>query len=270
MRKFILSLICLIALTAVARDRQCFDMGWRFALSDSAQMSQSSYNDASWRLLDLPHDWAIEGDFSPSNPSGAGGGALPGGVGWYRKHFQVGDADCYFIEFDGVYMNATVYVNGHRLGCRPYGYSSFEYDLTPYLNRGGDNVVAVRVDNSDQPNSRWYSGCGIYRHVWLTATHRVHVAHWGVYVQTTAKGDVRVETQVVGADDGRTKARVRHTVVDADGRTVAKGSGATAKMKVGKPRLWSVDNPHVYRVNTEVLVDGKVVDEVTTVTGFRS
>ena len=190
--------MCLLALTARGRDRQCFDEGWRFILADSARMAESAYNDRSWRVLDLPHDWAVEGDFSPSNPSGAGGGALPGGVGWYRKHFTVGNADCYFIEFDGVYMNAAVYINGHRLGQRPYGYSSFEYNLTPYLNRGGDNVIAVRVDNSDQPNSRWYSGCGIYRHVWLTATQKVHVDHWGVYVKTSAKGDVNIETKLVG------------------------------------------------------------------------
>ena len=136
MRRLSLTLICaLFALVqASARERKCFDEGWLFALADSAQMASASYGDSGWRQLDLPHDWAIEGDFSPSNPSGAGGGALPGGVGWYRKHFKVGSADKYFIEFDGVYMNATVYVNGHLLGNRPYGYSSFEYELTPYLD----------------------------------------------------------------------------------------------------------------------------------------
>ncbi|MBQ4295233.1 MAG: beta galactosidase jelly roll domain-containing protein, partial [Prevotella sp.] len=164
------ALLLLCAATSSARERQCFDDNWLFILADSVQMATPEYDDNSWRHLDLPHDWAIEGDFLPSNPSGASGGALPGGVGWYRKHFTVGNEDKYFIEFDGVYMNAAVYLNGHLLGQRPYGYSSFEYDLTPYLNRGGDNVMAVRVDNSDQPNSRWYSGCGVYRHVWLTST----------------------------------------------------------------------------------------------------
>ncbi len=269
MRKLLFIILCVSALTARARDRQCFDEGWRFILADSAKMAETGYNDASWRTLDLPHDWAIEGDFSPSNPSGAGGGALPGGVGWYRKHFRVGDADCYFIEFDGVYMNAAVYINGHRLGQRPYGYSSFEYDLTPYLNRGGDNVVAVRVDNSDQPNSRWYSGCGIYRHVWLTATEKVHVAHWGIHVQTTAKGDVTIATEVVGQERGQ-RPTVRHTILDANGKVVAKGSGVNAQLKVRRPQLWSVDNPYVYQVQTEVLVAGKVTDAVTTTTGFRS
>ena len=190
-RMFFLSVALMaISLSMQARQRDNFDKGWLFILGDSAQMATPAYNDSHWRKLSLPHDWAIEGDFYAGNPSGAGGGALPGGIGWYRKHFLL---DCeaepggrYFIEFDGVYMNSTVYVNGQEVGHRPYGYSSFEYDITKYLKRG-DNVIAVKVDNSDQPNSRWYSGCGIYRHVWLTKTNAVHVKHWGVHVQTDAK-----------------------------------------------------------------------------------
>ncbi len=273
MRRLSLTLVCaLFALVqASARERKCFDEGWRFVLADSAQMAAVDYNDSWWRQLDLPHDWAIEGDFSPANPSGASGGALPGGVGWYRKHFRVDGSDKFFIEFDGVYMNATVYVNGHRLGMRPYGYSSFEYELTPYLNRHGDNVVAVRVDNSDQPNSRWYSGCGIYRHVWLTATSDVHVDHWGVYVKTTAQGDVDVDVKCV-IPDSKIRPVVRHTILDQVGRVVAKASGSKwqSHLKVRKPHLWSVDDPYIYKVKTEILVDGRVVDDVVTVTGFRA
>ena len=152
-------------------------------------MQKSEYADGHWRRLNLPHDWAIEGDFSPSNPSGASGGALPGGIGWYRKHFSLSPDEKYdrfTITFDGVYMNSTVYINGHKLGTRPYGYSTFEYDLTPYIYKKGDNVIAVKVDNSDQPNSRWYSGCGIYRHVWLTKTlKKAYIPQWGQYVATT-------------------------------------------------------------------------------------
>ncbi len=272
MRRLSLTLICaLFALVQTsARERKCFDEGWLFALADSAQMASASYGDSGWRQLDLPHDWAIEGDFSPSNPSGAGGGALPGGVGWYRKHFKVGSADKYFIEFDGVYMNATVYVNGHLLGNRPYGYSSFEYELTPYLNRGGDNVIAVRVDNSDQPNSRWYSGCGIYRHVWLTSTADVHIDHWGVYVKTSSQGDVEVEVKCV-TPNAQLRPTMRNTVLDANGLVVAKGASSKlqSKLKVRRPHLWSVTDPYIYKVRTEILVNNKVVDEVETVTGFR-
>ena len=265
------ALLLLCAATSSARERQCFDDNWLFILADSVQMATPEYDDNSWRRLDLPHDWAIEGDFLPSNPSGASGGALPGGVGWYRKHFTVGNEDKYFIEFDGVYMNAAVYLNGHLLGQRPYGYSSFEYDLTPYLNRGGDNVMAVRVDNSDQPNSRWYSGCGVYRHVWLTSTAQLHVAHWGVYVSTTSKGDVNIEVTL--ADDDKSGARpiISHTITDAEGKVVAstKSKNTNARLKVRKPILWSIDNPYIYKVTTELVLNGKIVDTYVTNTGFR-
>ena len=253
----------LIGLPLLARERQNFDAGWLFILADSAQMSKEAYNDSFWRRLDVPHDWAIEGDFYAGNPSGAGGGALPGGVGWYRKHFTLGDCETqmsqsrFFLEFDGVYMNSTVYVNGQEVGFRPYGYSSFEYDITPYV-REGENVVAVRVDNSDQPNSRWYSGCGIYRHVWLTTTNLIHVKHWGVHVETNAKtGQVKVDVDT----EGTGHYQVRNTVFDATGKEVG--------MKVKKPHLWSVDEPYIYKVRTQLIVDGKVVDEVETTTGFR-
>ena len=260
-RLFFLSVaLVAISLSMQARQRDNFDKGWLFFLGDSAQMATPTYNDNHWRKLCLPHDWAIEGDFYAGNPSGAGGGALPGGIGWYRKHFLL---DCeaepggrYFIEFDGVYMNSTVYVNGQEVGHRPYGYSSFEYDITKYLKRG-DNVIAVKVDNSDQPNSRWYSGCGIYRHVWLTKTNAVHVKHWGVHVQTDAKtGQIKVEADVEGNN-----YKVRNTVYDASGKEVG--------LKVKNPHLWSVEDPYIYKVRTQVLVGGKVVDEVWTTTGFR-
>ncbi|OYP51416.1 glycoside hydrolase family 2 [Prevotella sp. P3-120] len=259
-RFFILACAIGCMLTAQARDRQNFDNGWRFVLADSAQMSKTDYHDTHWRALNLPHDWAVEGDFLCSNPSGAGGGALPGGIGWYRKTFnlQKNPGERYFIEFDGVYMNARVYINGKEVGYRPYGYSSFEYDITPYLI-AGRNVVAVRVDNSDQPNSRWYSGCGIYRHVWFTKTADVHVKHWGVHVVANPDGRVSVTADV----ESQGKAyKVRNQVFDAQGRAVG--------LKVRRPHLWSVDDPYIYKVRTQVLVGGKVVDEVWTNTGFRS
>ena len=259
-RFFILACAIGCMLTAQARDRQNFDNGWRFVLADSAQMSKTDYHDTHWRTLNLPHDWAVEGDFLCSNPSGAGGGALPGGIGWYRKTFnlQKKQGERYFIEFDGVYMNARVYINGKEVGYRPYGYSSFEYDITPYLI-AGRNVVAVRVDNSDQPNSRWYSGCGIYRHVWFTKTADVHVKHWGVHVVANPDGRISVTADV----ESQGKAyKVRNQVFDAQGRAVG--------LKVRRPHLWSVDDPYIYKVRTQVLVGGKVVDEVWTNTGFRS
>ena len=266
MKKYSLCLILMVLASAMqARERKSFDAGWRFMLADSAVMASPSYNDAHWRCLNVPHDWAVEGDFSAGNPSGAGGGALPGGVGWYRKSLVLSPADRngkrFFLEFDGVYMNSTVYVNGQKVGFRPYGYSSFEYDVTEYLH-DGKNMVAVRVDNSDQPNSRWYSGCGIYRHVWLTTTGPIHVKHWGVHVQTDARtGRVTVDVDIENHQDASIKPQIRNTVFDAEGREVG--------MKVRKPQLWSPAHPYIYNVRTQVLVGRQVVDEVWTTTGFR-
>ena len=277
LRKVILVTFVLIGLTAQARERQCFDKDWRFVLADSAQMSKTDYDDSRWRVLDVPHDWAIEGDFYAGNPSGAGGGALPGGIGWYRKHFTLGDCETqmsesrFFLEFDGVYMNSTVYVNGQEVGFRPYGYSSFEYDITPFV-REGENVVAVRVDNSDQPNSRWYSGCGIYRHVWLTKTAPVHVAHWGVFADASVvkgKGRLNIEVSLENLTKG-TVPIVRNTLIDPNGKIVGKSSGLKSVINVSKPRLWSCETPNIYNVRTEVVVGGKVIDTYETTTGFRS
>ncbi len=254
-----------------ARESQLFDKGWLFTLADSAGMEQVNYVDINWRHLDLPHDWAIEGDFSPANPSGASGGALPGGIGWYRKHFSVNPKEKnkrYVIAFDGVYMNATVYVNGHKLGTRPYGYSSFEYDITPYINKVGDNVVAVRVNNSDQPNSRWYSGCGIYRHVWLKKSAESYITQWGQYVSTTPQGEVKIKVDAHVA--GGKKMTVRHIILDAAGKVVAQGvGGETQTLKVTHPHLWNIGDGYLYTVKSELLVGGKVMDIETTKTGFR-
>ena len=259
-----------IACGATARERINFDKGWRFALADSVQMSALDYNDSKWHTLNVPHDWAIEGDFSASAPSGNSGGALPGGIGWYRKTFTVDNADkgkMMYIDFDGVYMNAKVWINGTLLGQRPYGYSSFRYDLTPYIIYGGKNVVAVRVDNSDQPNSRWYSGCGIYRHVWLNKTARIHVAHWGTHV--VAEGNkVKVDVTVDNPDNA--KFAVRNTLLDREGRVVGKATGIKSVIKVSKPKLWSCESPYIYTLRTEIVAGGKVVDTYETTTGFRT
>ena len=254
MKRFICLVLVLCGLTSIqARQRQNFDADWLFVLGDSAQMSQVDYNDSYWRRLDVPHDWAVEGDFYVGHPSGAGGGALPGGIGWYRKHFSLTSVvdQKYFLEFDGVYMNSTVYVNGQEVGFRPYGYSSFEYDITPYVKEG-ENVVAVRVDNSDQPNSRWYSGCGIYRHVWMTKTNPIHVKHWGVYVHD---GKVEVDYE----NPTNRKVTVKNIWLDANGKPA----------NIKKPRKWSCEDPYVYKVRTQLIAGGKVVDEVETTTGFR-
>ena len=294
--QIILALTAVIAMTGMssqARERQCFDHHWRFLLGDSVQMADADYNDSWWRLLDVPHDWAIEGDFHVGNPSGAGGGALPGGIGWYRKSFTVDkSAVNYYLEFDGVYMNSTVYVNGQKVGFRPYGYSSFEYDITPYVHEG-KNVVAVRVDNSDQPNSRWYSGCGIYRHVWLTKTNAIHVKHWGTKVTSSppesggARGglksgkwhvDIEVELEAVQttpsigtpSDSRGKKVIIKNSLIAPNGQIVGRSKGLKSSMTINNPLLWSCEQPNIYTVLTEVWQGGKLVDTYETPTGFRS
>jgi len=265
-RFLLLAAAVLTGLTAAARDRQCFDSDWRFFLGDSVQMADAAYDDSWWRQLDVPHDWAREGDFFVGNPSGAGGGALPGGIGWYRKHFTLGKIEKVFIEFDGVYMNSTVFVNGQKVGFRPYGYSSFEYDITPYV-REGSNVVAVKVDNSDQPNSRWYSGCGIYRHVWLTKTSPVYVRHWGVFANASVvKGKGRVEVSV----DLEGQGSVENELIAPDGQVVGRSKGQKSVISLSRPLLWSCETPHMYKVRTIVKAGGRVVDTYETTTGFRS
>ena len=266
MKKFICLVLVLCGLTSIqARQRQNFDADWLFVLGDSTQMSQVDYNDSYWRRLNVPHDWAREGDFFVGNPSGAGGGALPGGIGWYRKHFQVNGEEVkrekFFIEFDGVYMNSTVYVNGKKVGFRPYGYSSFEYDITPYIKQG-ENVVAVRVDNSDQPNSRWYSGCGIYRHVWLTKTNPIHVKQWGVIVHD---GKVEVDYE----NPTKQKVIVKNSLIDQSGKTVATTKDFSFHIPQSSLHMWSCEDPYIYKVRTQLIAGGKVVDEVETTTGFR-
>ena len=277
MRKilFFLTAAVLMGLTAMARERICFDQGWQFVLDDKMTLDQAQQGNG-WRVLNLPHDWAIEGDFHVGNPSGAGGGALPGGVGWYKKSFDVTARELkegrFFIEFDGVYMNSTVWLNGHELGHRPYGYSSFEYELTPHLQRG-TNTLVVKVDNSDQPNSRWYSGCGIYRHVWLTKTGPVRIAHWGVRVRTQyvkQRGWWCVDVYTT-LDRGSDKLKVRNTLLDAEGHVVGSpvSNDNWSTIRVNDPKLWSVESPYVYTVRTEVLKGNKVVDVQETTTGFR-
>jgi beta-galactosidase len=233
-----------------------FNDGWEFRLG----------NDEQWRKVQLPHDWAIEGDFSQDNPSGTGGGALPGGMGYYRKTFNVSDlSQQTFIDFDGVYMNASVTVNGYLLGTRPYGYASFSYDITKYLV-AGKNVVEVKVDNVEQPNSRWYSGCGIYRNVWLRRLNAVHVEQWGTYVTTPDNNRVNLQIKASQTPDAYVSR-----IYDAAGNVVAQ-----AKTKVGnqsftikQPHLWDVDNPYLYNIVTELVVKGRVVDTYTTRFGIR-
>lgn len=280
-------LLSAVAVFAADSRAVSFNDGWRFHPGELAGAEAADYDDSSWRALSLPHDWAIEGDFSKDNPSGTGGGALPGGIGWYRKAFDV-SADQLkkhtYIDFDGAYMNATVYVNGHRLGTRPYGYASFSYDLTPYLH-AGRNVVAVHVDNSDQPNSRWYSGCGIYRNVWLRTLGDVHIPLWGQQVTPTVTdetADIAITTELENTAKAGARLQVYSVLKDAEGKEVARTGDAMVALKKGtaqvksalslsKPHLWSTKDPYLYTLDTYVrdAKSGKVVDTYSLPVGLR-
>lgn len=250
--------------------------------ADSPELASAGLDASAWRSVDLPHDWAAEGDFNRTNPSGTGGGALPGGIGWYRKTFRVPAAlqgKCVWIEFDGVYMNSTVWVNGHELGTRPYGYISFCYDLTPYLIYGKKNVIAVRVDNSDQPNSRWYSGCGIFRPVRIHVCEQAHIAHWGIFARCLDKDVLTVTTQLEGCagDD----YELLSELVDRDGQAVALSRCAVAggvagevvceqAMPLHEPHLWGLGCPYLYDLRTTLLKGEATVDVRHTPVGIRS
>lgn len=270
------------------REVQDFTENWRFNLGDTAIASESEFVDSTWRTLDLPHDWSIEADFSETNPATPGGGALPGGIGWYRKTFTVDKTDegkRVYIDFDGVYRNSEVWINGTSVGKRPNGYISFRYDLTPYIKFGEDNVVAVRVDNSEQPNSRWYSGSGIYRNVRLTITNPVHVDLWGTFVSTPRVSEenarVDIQTTVKNTTSEYQTIEVKQFFVNAKGKKVAKASDTlvvdpdtsaviSQSIEVRKPTLWTLENPYLYKVITKLYIDGDQVDEYETPVGIRT
>jgi beta-galactosidase len=280
-------LVTLPASAQAPRERQLFDDGWRFHLGDVGQGESPGLEDRSWREVDLPHDWSIEGPYDPQYASGTG--FLPGGIGWYRKTFRLPASvrgQRVSIRFDGVYRNSTVWINGELLGSRPYGYSSFEYDLTPHLRFGpGANVLAVRVEREVVADSRWYTGSGIYRHVWLNVTGTLHVAPWGVYVTTPVVGEaealVSVETRVMNESPGEARTRVVTSVLSAEGEEVARTEGeeriASAgdrtfvhQVALADPALWSPRTPHLYVAVTRVYRDGVLIDEQRTEFGIRS
>ena len=269
------------------RRHENFDAGWRFLKGDPEDAQTVTFDDSHWRTLDLPHDWSIEGPYDKSAPSGAPCGYLPCGIGWYRKTFRAGP-ECQgkkvFIQFDGIYMNSDVWINGHHLGKRPYGYIGFQYDLTPYLNTDQNNVLAVRADNSLQPSSRWYTGSGIYRHVWLTVTTPVHVGYQGTYVHTpeisTDRAGVIVETHVQNDNDAPVTVTLASTIVDSHGKRVASKAtefdmaGAASfdcrqSLEISRPQLWSTKRPTLYTLRTEVRTGDETVDTYDTPFGVR-
>ena len=265
-----------------------FDNDWKFIQTDIKGAEQNEFNDAAWRSLSVPHDWSIEGPYDRNNPTGRGGGYLPAGIGWYRKTFTVAEADAkqkIFIEFDGVMANSEVWINGFYLGKRPNGYASFEYELTGHLNVGDKkNIIAVKADNTIQPASRYFTGAGIYRHVRLSVTGAVHVAHWGNFVSamdvSAAKATLKIQMNVLNQSAATSNVTIHTDIIAPDGKKVGQ-SETTQKIAantslnflqtaaVNNPALWEVTHPQLYKAVTSVIINKKTVDEVTTSFGIR-
>ena len=267
------------------RLRVSMDKDWKFIQEDVVGGFNASFDDAKWRNLNVPHDWSIEGAYAEDSPAGIRGAFLPTGIGWYRKSIEIkklSKEECYFIEFDGVYMNSDVWINGHHLGHRPYGYISFGYDLTPYL-KSGENVLAVRVDHSLAPSSRWYTGSGIYRHVWLTKTSKIYIPQWGTFVSTPevsrVEAKVNLQINITNQTESGQRLSVKSEIVDSSGESVASSSsnievGDSAvvdqQFSVEKPHLWSPETPYMYAVVTSLYKDDICVDTYTTPLGIRN
>jgi beta-galactosidase/beta-glucuronidase len=268
------------------RQQLLFNADWKFHLGDVPGSEQPRAADKDWRTLDLPHDWSIEGPYSEQWASATA--FLPGGIGWYRKPFTLPAGfrtKKVFIYFDGVYKNSEVWLNGHFLGKRPSGFASFQYELTPHLNATGPNVLAVKVDHHEAADSRWYTGSGIYRNVYLLATAPVHIRPWGVAFTTpTASASAatgRVAVSFTNASANAASVTVTSSLLDAKGQTVATGrqtvaakpgtdATATLTLPIRQPRLWSVDHPNLYRLRTTLAVAGQPTDEVSEEVGVRS
>lgn len=275
----------------MGRVRQSLDHNWRFTLGDPTNAQAPGFADTQWHTLNVPHDWSIEGAFDEKNPTGGAGAFLPAGIGWYRKSFTLPAADKMrrvAIEFEGVMANSDVWINGFPLGRRPSGYVGFRYDLTGHLRFGGGapNVLAVRVDNANQPASRWYAGAGIYRRVFLTTTNPVHFPAESTVVTTpkvtAAQATVHLHSTVTNQSAAaQTKLTVQFTLISPQGRVVqttetqpqhiaAGKSGAfDADMTVAQPERWGIDTPRLYRVRAVVRVAGAALDSEEIPFGIR-
>ncbi|ASB47987.1 glycoside hydrolase family 2 TIM barrel-domain containing protein [Alkalitalea saponilacus] len=265
-----------------------FNNDWMFMEGDHDGAQARRFNDRSWRALNVPHDWSIEGEFDQNNPTGRGGGYLPNGIGWYRKSFDIPSAfegRRVFIHFDGLMANSDVYINGEHLGHRPYGYVSMEYELTDYLRYGRSNTIAVRLDNSKQPASRWYTGAGIYRNVRLIVKNDVHIDNWGTFFSTPKVSEesatVRVFTTLKNSSEISHQVHLNTLIHNPTGDLVSE-KGTVIDLAPGEkidieqilevlnPQLWSLDSPQLYKGISQVTIDNELQDDLVTNFGIRS
>ena len=279
--KKVLLFLMLLPVGLMARETRSIDKNWKFVLSD-ATIDQLAGVEG-WRTVDVPHDWSIEGEFDRSNPSGQGGAYLPTGIGWYRKTIKadIGADERLFLEFDGVMACSSVYVDGKLAGYRPNGYVGFTYDITDLVTPGMDAVIAVKVDNSVQPASRWYTGSGINRHVRLVSKSSCHIPMNGAFVSYN-DGKVEIRTTVANTSKSSTKVSLRYILKDSDGKTVASGNSSAVHIEAGSqtevsgsidiknPHLWSIDDPYLYTLEVSVMEGRKQLDTETVTTGLRT
>lgn len=277
---------CLSAFSQISfGDSKKINDNWKFNLQDTPDAQKQAYDDSNWQSVNVPHDWSVKGQLSPTLASCTG--FLPGGIGWYRKSINIPQnktGEKVYLYFEGVYNRSEVFINGHSLGKRPNGYISFAYDATPYVKYGGENIISVRVDHSQSADSRWYTGSGIYRNVWLVYANPVHIAQWGVYAYPEVNkgtGTLNVEVEVENGSAAKSSLTVVNELISKDGKSVAKASSKVevagnktgkilAKINVKNPQLWDLENPNLYQLKTTVLKDGKQIDETVTKTGFRT
>lgn len=268
--------------------KQLFDDDWKFHLGDTTSASLKDFNDTNWAKLDLPHDWSIEEGIDQKDPSGSAGGYFRTGIGWYRKTFNIPDDwkdKKTSIYFEGVYMNSEVFINGTSLGVYPYGYSAFSYDLTPFLDFDNENVIAVRVDNSQQINSRWYTGSGIYRHVWIMVNNPIHVAQWGTAVSSSEvskeRATIDVKTMVKNETELPQDLIVKVNILDNLSKIVGTTKTSIAiplksekevlhSINVDEPQLWDLESPNLYQANIQVIKDDEIINETNVNFGIRS
>lgn len=263
-----------------------FNDHWLFRVDTANSLNENSALSKTPVAVTLPHDWSIELPFDKYSPSGNRGGSLRGGLGIYEKIFVLSDSDRHkniSIIFDGVYMNSTVSINGHTLGTRPFGYISFEYDLTPFLKFDGQaNKLMVRVENK-QPNSRWYSGSGIYRNVWLDKKGPVYIKNWGTFITTPSvsneKAEVVIQTKITTTKRQK-RPFLKTTIYAPSGRIInsftdslATGAGSEVRerrFRINNPMLWDIDHPHLYKVVSETISEGEILHTYSTTFGIRS
>lgn len=272
----------------MTRTISLFNSDWRFAEGNYAGAQSPDFADKDWRLLHVPHDWSIEKSFDPDMVYGGSQAYLPRwSVGWYRKHFHVKSSAIkqrLYIQFDGIHNNSEVWINGHFVGKRPYGYVSFQYDLTPYIHWDQENIIAVKVDNTVMPPDRWYSGSGIYRNTWLIYADFLHVAEWGTFITTpeitSEAAKVNIQIQVKNNNDFAVGCSVVTELMDSTGsvkgitESLITLSGletmeTVQETRILSPKLWSPDHPEMYYAHTSIKRDGELIDDYITPFGIR-